>query len=53
MSDAAGISGSGSSADYSLSPVEHAVQLKTTAPKLSALLTSSAPGGAGAAVCGS
>jgi hypothetical protein len=43
MSDAAGIIGNGSPGDYSLSPVEHAVQLKTSAPKLSALLTSSAP----------
>jgi SMODS and SLOG-associating 2TM effector domain 1 len=43
MSDAAGIIGSGSPGDYRLSPVEHAAQLKTSAPKLAALLTRSAP----------
>jgi hypothetical protein len=41
--DAAGIIGSGSPGDYRLSPVEHAEQLKTSAPKLAALLTRSAP----------
>ena len=43
MVDAAGIIGSGSPGDYGLSPVEHAEQLKTSAPKLAALLTRSAP----------
>jgi hypothetical protein len=43
MPDAAGIIGSGSPSDYRLSPVEHAEQLKTSAPKLAALLTRSAP----------
>jgi len=43
MSDAAGIIGHGSPGDYALSPIEHAEQLKTTAPKLAALLTSSGP----------
>ena len=43
MLDAAGIIGSGSPGDYPLSPVEHAEQLKTSAPKLAALLTRSAP----------
>ena len=43
MLDAAGIIGSGSPGDYRLSPVEHAEQLKTSAPKLAALLTRSAP----------
>ncbi|HEX6760835.1 MAG TPA: hypothetical protein VF086_20855 [Propionibacteriaceae bacterium] len=43
MSDAARIIGSGSPDDYGLSPVEHAAQLKTSAPKLAALLTRSAP----------
>jgi SMODS and SLOG-associating 2TM effector domain 1 len=43
MSDAAGIIGSGSSGDYALSPVEHAKQLSTSAPKLAAILTRSAP----------
>src|SRR5512132_49637 len=43
MSDAAGIIGHGSLSDYALSPVEHAEQLRASAPKLAALLTSSAP----------
>jgi hypothetical protein len=43
MVDAAGIIGSASPDDYGLSPVEHAEQLRTSAPKLAALLTSSAP----------
>jgi hypothetical protein len=43
MLDAAGIIGSGSPGDYRLSPVEHAEQLKSSAPKLAALLTRSAP----------
>jgi hypothetical protein len=43
MLDAARIIGSGSPGDYGLSPVEHAEQLKTSAPKLAALLTRSAP----------
>ena len=43
MLDAAGIIGSGSPGDYPLSPVEHAEQLKASAPKLAALLTRSAP----------
>ena len=43
MSDAAGIIGSGSPGDYRLSPLEHAEQLKTSAPELAALLTRSAP----------
>jgi hypothetical protein len=43
MSDAAGIIGRGSPDDYRLSPVEHAEQLKASAPKLAAILTSSAP----------
>jgi hypothetical protein len=43
MSDAARIIGSGSPADYGLSPVEHAAELKTSAPKLAALLIRSAP----------
>ena len=43
MSDAAGIIGPGSPSDYALSPVEHAEQLRTSAPKLAVLLTSSAP----------
>ena len=43
MVDAAGIIGSGSPGDNGLSPVEHAEQLKTSAPKLAALLTRSAP----------
>jgi SMODS and SLOG-associating 2TM effector domain 1 len=43
MSDAAGIIGSGSPGDYRLSPLEHAEQLKTSAPKLAALLSRSAP----------
>ena len=43
MLDAAGIIGTGSPGDYRLSPVEHAEQLKTSAPKLAALLTRSAP----------
>jgi hypothetical protein len=44
MSDAAGIIGYTSPSDYALSPVEHAEQLRTSAPKLAALLTSSAAG---------
>jgi hypothetical protein len=43
MVDAAGIIGSGSPGDNGLSPVEHAEQLRTSAPKLAALLTGSAP----------
>jgi hypothetical protein len=43
MSDAARIIGSGSPDDYGLSPLEHAAQLKTSAPKLAAILTGSAP----------
>ena len=43
MSDAAGIIGSGSPGDYRLSPVEHAAQLKTSAPKLATILTRSGP----------
>jgi hypothetical protein len=43
MVDAAGIIGSGSPGDSGLSPVEHAEQLRTSAPKLAALLTRSAP----------
>jgi hypothetical protein len=43
MSDAARIIGSGSPDDNGLSPLEHAAQLKTSAPKLAALLTRSAP----------
>jgi hypothetical protein len=43
MSDAARIIGSGSSGDYALSPAEHAAQLSTSAPKLAAILTRSAP----------
>lgn len=45
MSDAAGIIGAGSPGDYPLSPIEHAEHLKTSAPKLAALLTRSAPVG--------
>ena len=51
MSDAARIIGSGSPDDNGLSPLEHAAQLKTSAPKLAALLTRSAPVEAGPAVC--
>jgi hypothetical protein len=43
MVDAAGIIGSGSPGDDGLLPVEHAEQLRTSAPKLAALLTRSAP----------
>jgi hypothetical protein len=43
MLDAAGIIGSGSPGDYRLSPLEHAEELKTSAPELAALLTRSAP----------
>lgn len=43
MSDAAGIIGNRSPGDNALSPVEHAEQLSTSAPKLAALLTRSAP----------
>jgi hypothetical protein len=43
MLDAAGIIGSGGPGDYGPSPVEHAEQLKTSAPKLAALLARSAP----------
>lgn len=43
MSDAARIIGSGSPDDNGLSPLEHAAQLKTSAPKLAAILTRSAP----------
>ena len=43
MSDAAGIIGNRSPGDDALSPVEHAEQLSTSAPKLAALLTRSAP----------
>jgi hypothetical protein len=41
MVDAAGIIGSGSPGEDGLSPVEHAEQLKASAPKLAALLTRS------------
>jgi hypothetical protein len=43
MLDAAGIIGSGSPGDSRLSPLEHAEQLKTSAPELAVLLTRSAP----------
>jgi hypothetical protein len=43
MLDAAGIIGSDSPADYRLTPVEHADQLRISAPKLAALLTRTAP----------
>lgn len=43
MSDAAGIIGVDSPNDYRLSPVEHAEQLRASAPKLAAVLTSTAP----------
>jgi hypothetical protein len=43
MSDAARIIGSGSPDDNGLSPLEHAAQLKASAPKLAAILTRSAP----------
>jgi len=43
MLDAARIIGSGGPGDYGLSPVEHAAQLKASAPQLAALLTHSAP----------
>jgi hypothetical protein len=42
MSDAARIIGHGSPGDYGLSPLEHAEQLNTSAPRLAALLTSRA-----------
>ena len=41
--DAAGIIGSGSPGEDGLSPVEHAEQLRSSAPKLAALLTRSGP----------
>jgi hypothetical protein len=43
MLDAARIIGSGGPGGYGLSPVEHAAQLKDSAPQLAALLTRSAP----------
>ena len=43
MSDAARIIGVGSPGDDGLSPLEHAEQLRTSAPKLAAILTRSAP----------
>jgi hypothetical protein len=43
MSDAARIIGSGSPGNYRLSPIEHAEQLRTSAPMLAAILTRSAP----------
>jgi hypothetical protein len=43
MLDAARIIGSGGPGDHGLSPVEHAAQLKDSAPQLAALLTRSAP----------
>jgi hypothetical protein len=43
MSDAARIIGVGSAGDYGLSPLEHAEQLRISAPKLAAILTRSAP----------
>jgi hypothetical protein len=43
MSDAAAIIGRDGPNDYRLSPVEHAEQFRTSAPKLAALLTSSTP----------
>jgi SMODS and SLOG-associating 2TM effector domain 1 len=43
MFDPVEVIGSGSSDDYRLSPVDHAEQLKTSAPKLAAILTRSAP----------
>ena len=43
MADAARIIGVGSPGDDGLSPLEHAEQLRTSAPKLAAMLTRSAP----------
>ena len=43
MLDAAGIIGLGSSGDDRLLPLEHAEQLRTSAPKLAALLTGTGP----------
>jgi len=43
MLDAAGIIGSDNPADYRLTPVEHAEQLRISAPKLAALLTRTGP----------
>ena len=43
MVDAAEIIGRGSPGDYGLSPLEHAEQLKASAPELAALLTRSGP----------
>ena len=43
MFDAAAAIGAGRAGDYLLSPVEHAEQLRASAPKLAALLTHSAP----------
>jgi SMODS and SLOG-associating 2TM effector domain 1 len=43
MFDAAGIIGTGGPGDYGPSPVEHAEQLKISAPKLAALLVRSGP----------
>jgi hypothetical protein len=43
MPDAAGIIGRDSAGDYRLAPLEHAEQLKASAPKLAALLTSTGP----------
>src|SRR5215211_8696875 len=43
MPDAAGIIGRDSAGDYRLAPLEHAEQLKSSAPKLTALLTSTGP----------
>jgi SMODS and SLOG-associating 2TM effector domain 1 len=43
MADAARIIGVGSPGDDGLSPLEHAEQLRTSAPKLAAILTRSAP----------
>src|SRR3954462_1802951 len=43
MSDAVAIIGSDSPSDYRLSPLEHAEQLRNSAPKLAAILTRSAP----------
>jgi conflict system pore-forming effector with SLATT domain len=43
MLDAAGIIGSDSPADYRLTPVEHAEQLRISAPKLAAVLTRTGP----------
>jgi len=43
MLDAAGIIGSDNPADYRLTPVEHAEQLRISAPKLAAVLTRTGP----------